>query len=162
MAKQKAPIKKKRVSFAVIQIFSLKALKMFLQNLLLSHFNKSFLLLLLAPPTWKVDVSTRVQTEWCSTSQHRPNASKFFLWWWMGGMHILNTESSKYFDYFSVRIKVITYILILELFPSHHPFPTVSSFLILRLFLVCCPKTQGWMETVFTPRLQSVLSYNAL
>lgn len=46
MAKRKAPIKKKKVSFAVIQIFSLKALKTFLQNLLLSHFNKSFLLLL--------------------------------------------------------------------------------------------------------------------
>ena len=45
MANGKPQLKKKQ-SFAVIQIFSLKALKMLLQTLLLPHFNKSHLLLL--------------------------------------------------------------------------------------------------------------------
>ena len=44
--KMESPNLKKWVPLAVIQMFSLKALKKFLQNLLLSHFNKSYLLLL--------------------------------------------------------------------------------------------------------------------
>lgn len=45
-SKMESPNFKKRVSLAMIQMFALKALKKFLQNLLLSLCNKSCLLLL--------------------------------------------------------------------------------------------------------------------
>lgn len=48
----------------------------------------------------------------------------------------LNTKSSKYFEYFSVRVKVVTYLLILEHFRSGHPSPAIPSRLMLSAWML--------------------------
>lgn len=129
------------MSVAVIPMFALKALKEFLQNILLSLVNKSDLLLLrerlMLPQEFKQNGVAQV-----SAGPLPPNS-------FCGGEWVeyissfLNTKTSKYFEYFSVRTKAVTHLLTLELLPSHHPFPMISSLLKLMLLLGCSPKTQG-------------------